>query len=143
MIVNSWKDTAGLPVRQRIRWGIFRWAPGWHETLIHLIDARSRLLGYCNHKPWRGDLNDGGGGYAPWRCGYKRGHDGLHRSNNYVWDDDGATSYVPIDRLQRPAVVNQFAYKHIHGQSYTQRLARARWHRREEARRRAARGGVS
>jgi hypothetical protein len=135
MIVKSWKDTAGLPIRQRIRWGLLRWAPGPRETLIHLIDARSRLLGYCNHKPWRGNLDDGGGGYPTWRCAHLRGHSGRHRSINYVWDDSGRTEYKPVQF----GPVNRFAYKHIHGQSYTQRLARARWHRREEDRRRAAR----
>jgi hypothetical protein len=134
MIVKSWKDTSGLPLRQRIRWGLFRWAPGWHEGLIHLIDARSRLAGFCNHKPWHADPGEGGG-YAPWRCAHLRGHTGRHRSINYVWGDDGRTEYAPIPI----GPVNRFAYKHIHGQSYTQRLARARWHRREDARRRAAR----
>lgn len=140
MIITRWRDTRGLPVRQRIRWGLFRWAPDWREVRIHLIDALSVLRGYCNHKPWHANLDDdGGGGYPHWRCGYKRGHDGLHRANNYVWTDDGRTNYLPIDRLRHPAVVNRLAYKQILGQSYTQRLARGRWHRREEARRRASR----
>jgi hypothetical protein len=60
----------------------------WHDML-------ARLLGYCNDCPWRPDPGEGAG-YSHWRCGWKRGHEGLHRYRNYAWSDDGNCDYVPV-----------------------------------------------
>lgn len=71
----------------------------WHRAKNRWYDLRAILAGYCNDCPYSGDPGEGGG-YAHWRCAHRRGHDGLHRSNNYVWSDDGQTDYVPIPHGQ-------------------------------------------
>lgn len=37
-----------------------------------------------------------GGAYHFWRCGLRHGHDGPHRSQNYVWTDLGTSQYDPL-----------------------------------------------
>lgn len=68
-----------------------------------------------------------------WRCGLPAGHDGPHRSVNYLWGDgvDGRSQYDPdngiSDGVERKPV-------------RTRRQAREfeDWHRQREAERRAA-----
>ncbi len=57
------------------------------------MDARAVWRGYCNNCPWRAEP---GHGYSWWRCGRKDGHDGMHRSRNYVWGEDGRPEFVPV-----------------------------------------------
>ncbi|MFJ9740856.1 hypothetical protein [Streptomyces sp. NPDC101166] len=60
----------------------------WHDLLAH-------LAGYCNDRPQKTGIPGQGGGYRSWRCALKRRHDGMHRTGNYVWTDDGTVSYLP------------------------------------------------
>lgn len=96
----------------------------WH-------DVRAILAGYCNDCPWRADPADGGG-YRNWRCALKRGHKGMHRSRNYVWDEAGRTDYAPMrDFPQQPW-----------GRNMTPTMRQARqmgdWQQRQLEKRRAA-----
>jgi hypothetical protein len=50
-----------------------------------LRDLGDRLRGRCCRAP--NYMVDGG--YHFWRCGLKRGHDGPHRSVNYLWGPGG------------------------------------------------------
>lgn len=63
-------------------------------------DMRAILAGYCNHRPYS-VIGGQGGGYAHWRCGLRRHHEGMHRARNYVWSDDGRTTYLPVPHNQR------------------------------------------
>lgn len=75
-----------------------------HRTQNRWHDMRAVLAGYCNDCPRKRGLHDEGGGYIMWRCALKRGHDGLHRARNYVWDDAGITDYLPVPpRRQMPS----------------------------------------
>lgn len=83
-----------------IRWDDLRWHQPfrWLPTLDELRTTWADLVAvwvhhYCNHCPARPDHT--GGGYSFWRCARFRGHAGVHRSRNYVWDDRGQTSYSP------------------------------------------------
>lgn len=81
----------GVKLLSRSTWLI------WRQRLSNrLRDALAVIAGYCNHKPYNQIPGESGGGYAHWRCAYKRGHDGVHRVGNYTWDDTGATTYDPI-----------------------------------------------
>lgn len=55
----------------------------WHRTANRLRDALAVCVGACNASTWSGEGYVGG--YAHWRCMRQRGHQGLHRFNNYVW----------------------------------------------------------
>lgn len=61
-------------------WGIRPWLykQGLHAA-VHKRKPRS-----CQQVPPRDT-----GGYDHWHCRKPRGHDGLHRFNNYVWGDVG------------------------------------------------------
>lgn len=72
-----------------------------HRTQNRWHDLLAVLNGYCNHCPRKTDLPGEGGGYRHWRCARRRGHDDLHRYRNYVWDDRGQTTYVPVPSGQR------------------------------------------
>lgn len=75
-----------------IRTALFRARCRIHNRVLDTIAV---LAGYCNHSPWS-PIPGEGGGYAHWRCGWKRGHVGMHRFHNYAWSDDGHTDYVPV-----------------------------------------------
>jgi len=65
------------------------------------------VRGYCCAAP-RGNHEDGG--YHFWRCNLRRGHDGAHRSLNYLWGlPDGGSVYSPVEspspRLDRRPVM--------------------------------------
>lgn len=59
-------------------WGLRSWlySQGLHAAVHHKIPFR------CHATPPRGS-----GGYQHWHCTEKRGHQGLHRFNAYVWGD--------------------------------------------------------
>lgn len=59
------------------------------ENALH--DLLDRLRGRCCAAP-RYMID---GGYHFWRCGLRRGHDGPHRSLNYLWGPGGSL-YSPI-----------------------------------------------
>lgn len=107
-----------------------------HRLGNRWMDTRAFLAGYCNDCPWNADPGQGGG-YSFWRCGWKRRHDGLHRSRNYVWTDDGRTSYVPVNFLAEEWA-DQPWDRHPTTTLRTER-ARRRWHEAREAERRASR----
>ena len=116
--LREWSAWTGLFYRIRFRAGN-RW-----------MDMRAVLAGYCNHRPW--NVPGEGGGYSHWRCAHKRGHDGLHRSRNYVWTDDGRTDYVPIDWLPkrpRPADWADQPWERHVGLTLRQQRRMNRWHR--------------
>lgn len=78
----------------------------WRKRAVNRwYDLRALLAGYCNHNPYN-PIPGEGGGYAHWRCALRRGHDGMHRSRNYVWDSTGRTEYLPVphwrDMPQQP-----------------------------------------
>jgi hypothetical protein len=103
-------------------------------------DMRAHLAGYCNHCP-----NDGipgqGGGYTFWRCGLRRRHEGLHRSNNYVWTDDGTTDYLPLPYGHSQGATQPRAWRRSAGtMTRRQRRNRDAWHREQGARRKARLG---
>lgn len=58
-------------------------------------DARARLAGACNRDTWHGE--DRVGGYAHWRCGRPRRHEGRHRFVNYVWSDGVSPVFEPVE----------------------------------------------
>jgi hypothetical protein len=110
--------------------------PGRAWIAIFRVDNRWKdllaiLAGYCNHCPWTADPAQGGG-YAFWRCALRRGHDGLHRARNYVWEDDGRPSYVPMPNRQR---IPQQPWQRR--TSFTRRQTRARemWHQQQRHKR--------
>ena len=107
-----------------------------HRTQNRWWDLRAILAGYCNHCPGS-PIPGQGGGYLFWRCGLRRGHEGLHRSNNYVWDEGGTTSYMPLP-YSHPQGAHQ-PRKWNRKPGWTMRQARAldAWHREQDARRRA------
>lgn len=98
-------------------------------------DGRAVLAGYCNHCPNQGIPGEGGG-YTFWRCGLRRGHEGLHRSNNYVWTDDGTTDYLPLPHghAQR---AHQPWRRSAGAMTRRQRRNREAWHRQQDAKRKA------
>lgn len=106
-----------------------------HRAENRWYDLRAVLAGYCNNTPWRPEP-DRGGGYAFWRCALTRCHDGMHRTRNYVWTDDGRTDYLPV-----PIGSDMPAQPWDRNPTLTLRQARARrrWHRRHRAELRAAR----
>ncbi len=65
-----------------------------HKLENKAKDFLAWVWGFCNDCPWRAEP---GSGYSFWRCGRDSGHDGLHRSRNYVWGADGRPEYVPVD----------------------------------------------
>jgi hypothetical protein len=73
------------------------------------------------------------GGFHFWRCSLPHGHDGPHRTCNYLWGigPDGRSEYDPdngvVDRLERHPVRTLRQAREFEG-----------WHRRKEAERRAA-----
>ncbi|WP_052457538.1 hypothetical protein [Streptomyces sp. AcH 505] len=74
--------------------------PGRVWITIHRVqnrwrDALAVAAGYCNDRPQKTGIPGEGGGYRHWRCALKRRHEGLHRAGNYVWTDDGKTTYLP------------------------------------------------
>jgi len=82
------------PLRRWVRWRYFSWLPQLSEFRTVYLDVRAWLGGWCNHCPRT--AGDPGGGYGHWRCERRRGHEGMHRVNNYVWDDNGQTDYLPV-----------------------------------------------
>jgi hypothetical protein len=118
------------------------WLPMRSELRTAYYDLRARLGGWCNDCPARPDHS--GGGYAFWRCELRRGHDGLHRAVNYVWSDDGKTSYLPVppDRGRELPVRERSPWsgRHLTG-GYVTRLRRTAWSRRRAAQRLRNSGG--
>jgi hypothetical protein len=117
--------------------------PGKAWRAIHRVknawyDLRAMLAGYCNHCP--NDGTPGSGGYTFWRCGLRRGHDGLHRSNNYVWTDDGNTSYLPLPYGHPQGAAQPRAWSRTPAMTRRQRRTREAWHQEQDARRRARLG---
>jgi hypothetical protein len=66
-----------------------------HRTQNRWHDLLAVLAAYCNDRPQKTGVPGEGGGYRDWRCALKRRHDGMHRTGNYVWTDDGTVSYLP------------------------------------------------
>jgi hypothetical protein len=66
-----------------------------HRTQNRWHDLLAVLSGYCNDRPQKTGVPGEGGGYRNWRCALKRRHDGMHRTGNYAWTDDGTVSYLP------------------------------------------------
>lgn len=62
-------------------------------------DLLAVLHSYCNDRSRKTGLPGQGDGYVHWRCALRRGHGGLHRSRNYVWDNWGAAEYAPVDDM--------------------------------------------
>lgn len=100
-------------------------------------DARAVLAGYCNHCPNSG-VPGQGGGYTWWRCALRRGHEGMHRACNYVWSDDGDTSYLPT--RPRQAMPDQPWRRSAGAMTRRQRRNREAWHRQQDAERKARLG---
>ncbi|MDX3753711.1 hypothetical protein [Streptomyces sp. AK08-02] len=98
----------------------------WHDR-VH--DALARIRGYCNHCP---RTDEAGGGYRHWRCAYRRGHRGMHRYRNYVWDAQGWVEFSPVD-CRPPSQPNE-----RHGVFSRGELRAARRRAREKRRRTAA-----
>ena len=133
--------TPTSPAREQVRAALFQ---AWHRTHNRVLDVLAVLAGYCNHRPW--SPIPGGGGYAHWRCGRKRGHIEMHRSRNYVWSNDGRTSYVPVPVLGPNQVGKHWAAQPRRWERHlipTRRQARAqrRWMQEQPAARRSERGG--
>lgn len=66
-----------------------------HRTQNRWYDLRAVLAGYCNDRSQKTGVPGEGGGYRDWRCALRRRHDGMHRTGNYVWEDDGKVTYLP------------------------------------------------
>lgn len=64
-----------------------------HRMRNRWYDVLAVGAGYCNDRPNKTGVP--GHGYFHWRCALKRRHDGMHREGNYVWSDDGESSYLP------------------------------------------------
>jgi hypothetical protein len=123
---RHYRRLQGEPLARRIRWGYFWWLPRWTELRYSWLDVKAAARGYCNDKPWTPD--ERGGGYAHWRCAFKRGHDGLHRFNNYIWDDGASVYYAPSSDALSPPY-----YSELTGQTYMQRRHRDRFYDRMDS----------
>lgn len=108
----------------------------WHRAHNRLLDLWAVLRGYCNHCPW--NVPGEGGGYAFWRCGRERGHEGLHRSVNYVWGNDGRTSYVPAPHGSGKGDQQPWDRHPIHSLKQERRMNE--WHEARRAERRMLNG---
>jgi hypothetical protein len=118
----------------RIRWAYFPALPTRNELITWWDDLVAvHVRGYCNDTPRRPDMT--GGGYSFWRCADRRGHGGLHRSNNYVWNDAGKTSFAPVrpgelaardQRGRHNALANTWSYRRAHGRWQEKRMQEIR-----------------
>lgn len=101
-----------------------------HRTQNRWRDLRAVLASYCNHSPYNGIPGEGGG-YCWWRCALRRGHSGVHRYRNYVWDEQGHTQYAPINPMPDQPWVR--------ASIMTRRQSRQRraWHQAQAAKRRS------
>lgn len=113
----------------------YLWIPkpaGWVRFRFRaenaLRDLGDRLRGLCCAAP--NYMVDGG--YHFWRCGLRRGHDGPHRSVNYLWGPGGSV-YAPIDDPPPGCDRNPV-------ETRRQRKSRKAWHALSDAKRSA---GVS
>ncbi|MFI6333249.1 hypothetical protein ACIBBG_33980 [Micromonospora chersina] len=88
----GWRRTAVEYLRRQPRIWRRRAVNRWY-------DLRAVLAGYCNNQPYPAIPGEGGG-YAHWRCALKRGHEGMHRPRNYVWNAGGHTDNLPIPHGQ-------------------------------------------
>lgn len=77
--------------RRKDWWGLRTWL--YHQGLYASVHAHKPFS--CGQVPPRGS-----GGYDHWHCRERRGHDGLHRHNNYVW---GEIDGEPIGCTLAPA----------------------------------------
>lgn len=107
-----------------------------HRTQNRWHDLRAILAGYCNDCPRKRGLPDEGDGYIMWRCALKRGHDGLHRSRNYVWDAAGAANYLPVPP-RRPMPSQPWDRNGTPTMRQTRNLNE--WHRKQDEKRAALR----
>jgi hypothetical protein len=75
----------------------FRIDQARREFRVWLYDIDRRMRGICNDAPWAMGPTSRGG-YSHWRCQLRRGHETLHRANNYTWGDstDERTTYDPV-----------------------------------------------
>jgi hypothetical protein len=99
----NWRRT--LRTRARSAYRVNR-----HRLVNRWWDMLAVVQGYCNHRP---DAPEHGrtGGYAHWRCARRRGHLGLHRYRNYVWDGDGRTEYDPVEHAVRQPHERHLAHR--------------------------------
>lgn len=67
----------------------------WLENAVR--DLGARLAGHCNRAPLCTE-----GGYHFWRCELQRGHEGPHRSGNYLWGPGGSL-YAPVQGARAAA----------------------------------------
>ncbi|MCX5562745.1 hypothetical protein [Streptomyces sp. NBC_00038] len=65
------------------------------------LDTLAVLLGYCNDRSVNSGVPGDGGGYLHWRCALRRGHEGLHRYRNYVWNEQRDVEYAPVALADR------------------------------------------
>lgn len=80
-----------LRMAHRIEWfGLRRWL---YSQGLHAAVYRRKPFS-CGAKPPKGM-----GGYDHWLCTLRRGHDGMHRFNNYTWGEIGGE---PIGALYNP-----------------------------------------
>ncbi len=75
----------------RIEWfGLRSWL---FSQGLHAAVYRKKPFS-CGAQPPKGQ-----GGYSHWLCTLRRGHDGMHRFNNYTWGEIGGE---PIGTLYNP-----------------------------------------
>ncbi|MGA5489586.1 hypothetical protein ACPCK1_17740 [Streptomyces pseudogriseolus] len=67
-----------------------------HRIANCTLDTLAVLLGYCNDRSVNSGAPGDGGGYLHWRCALRRGHNGLHRYRNYVWNEQRDVEYAPV-----------------------------------------------
>lgn len=88
------KQTDLLSVDSARRWLSQRYYRAKHSVLNAVRDQWDHCVrGYCSAAP---SGVPGAPGYHFWRCNLPRGHEGAHRSLNYLWHDPLAEKR-PID----------------------------------------------
>lgn len=109
----------------------------YHRGANRVWDALARLAGACNASTWDG--LGYAGGYAHWRCMKRRGHEGEHRFQNYVWSGAPArVEYAPLDvaspEAHRALVARELPFQGVTKRRYSiDSLRRTRIRHRESA----------
>jgi hypothetical protein len=125
------------------------WWRCWHRSCNRVRDGLARLAGACNRSTWDAGSASWSGGYAHWRCALRRGHEGVHRFENYVWAGPGSRVVfdpLPVRGLRESAELRGevLPFRAVTSRRFmTESLRRGRARRRaaERARGELARGG--
>jgi hypothetical protein len=80
-----------VKLSNHVRIARLRIANRWYDLL-------ASISGYCNDRPVKLNIPGETGAYLHWRCSLKRGHDGLHRCRNAVWNSNGKVGHEPVER---------------------------------------------